>query len=157
MAAIIGQLRESPDDFAGYYCVTMVDPWTFTWGMVDAAYNAKLAYHVVRACYGGVYVSGLHGSAAARRGDGPLLVTAGAYGDAREELELTVRLRDSRGVAALERRVEHLKIPAEGRLTEVTRIPLDGLRDGYHTAEYEVRDRGGAELARFLELFILRP
>jgi hypothetical protein len=155
MAGIITQLRESPEVFSGYYLVTLVDPWTFTWGVVDAAYNAKLAYHVVKECYGPVFVTGTRGSAVIRTAEGPLHVTASTYGPAVSAASLEVTLRNEQE-AVVEQGVAH-GISLTGDVpVDVTTVKLEGLPAGTYAAEYELRDAGGAVLARRVEVFILR-
>ena len=156
LAAIIGRLRENPEDFAGYYLVTLVDPWTFTWGVVDAAFNAKLAWFVVRGLYGPVFVSAVHGSAAIEAGDGPLAVTASAYGDGVRGASLSIAMKDPSGAVVRTLAVSGLDLPADGRNVTAGEISVADLAAGTYAIEFEVRSRDGATIARLMELFILR-
>jgi hypothetical protein len=156
MAAIIGQLRESPEDFAGYYMVTLVDPWTFTWGVVDAAWNAKLAYFVVAGCYGRAWVSALHGSARIERSSAPLSVTASVYGGAVKGASLSVKVKDQAGSTARAVDITRLDLPAHGVNVTAATVEVADLPLGTYSIEHELKTRDGGTLARLLELFILR-
>jgi len=124
--------------------------------VVDAAFNAKLAWFVVRGCYGPVFVSATHGSAAVEASDGPLAVTASAYGDGVRGATLSIVLKDSSGAVVRTIAVEGLELPADGRNVTVAEVPVADLAAGTWAIEFEVKARDGATIARLLELFILR-
>lgn len=62
LSDIIDYLRESPEEFAAFYFMTMFDIWTFFWGLVDISGNLKLAYFVIKNHLQPIYISGLHGN-----------------------------------------------------------------------------------------------
>jgi hypothetical protein len=156
VSGIIGRLRENLDAFAGFYSVTMVDPWTFYWGLVDANYNAKLAYFVVRSCYAHIYVSALHGTTAVSRSDGPLIITASNFGEAVEGLSLEVVVGSETRHPRMQKRFDALRIPGSGAVSEIGELDITGVPAGLYSFELVVNARGSAPLQRRLELAYLR-
>ena len=152
MAQIIGRLRSHPEAFAAYYLVTMVDPWTFYWGMVDAAYNAKLAYFVARSCYARVHVWALAGSAVIRRADGPLVVRASNLAEPIRAAKLRVRVLDGADRPVLSQDADVDVLPGDGASTQVARVDVSGLSPDLYAVELRVTGPNGDELARTLEL-----
>jgi len=128
LSGIIGRLRAYPDDFAAFYLVTLVDPWTFHWGVVDAAYNAKLAYVVARACYAPVLVNALHGTTVVRSGDGPLETTASNLGGPLSGASLAVRLRDGADRAVRELTFPGLEVAGGVAVSRLADLDLAGSR-----------------------------
>jgi hypothetical protein len=155
LSGIIGRLRAYPDDFAAFYLVTLVDPWTFHWGVVDAAYNAKLAYVVARACYAPVLVNALHGTTVVRSGDGPLEATASNLGGPLPGASLAVRLRDGAGRAVRELTFPGLEVAGGVAVSRLADLDLAGLPPDLYALELRLLDSGGSEIARSLELFYL--
>ena len=156
LSGIIGRLRAHPEAFAAWYLVTLVDPWTFHWGVVDAAWNPKLAYFVARACYAAVQLSSLHGTTTVDRGDARLAVTASNLGDPVEGAALAVRVVAADDRVVVERSHPGLSIAGNGAVSAVAEIDVGGLPPGMYAVEQRLRDAGGREIAACVELFILR-
>jgi len=156
LAGIIGRLRAHPEAFAAWYLVTLVDPWTFHWGVVDAAWNPKLAYFVARACYAPVQLSSLHGTTTVDHGDARLAVTASNLGDPIDGAALAVRVVAADDTVVAERSHPGLSIPGNGAVSRVAEIDAGGLPPGMYSVEQRLCDAGGREVAACVELFILR-
>jgi hypothetical protein len=154
ISGIIGQLRENPDTFAGFYSVTMVDPWTFYWGVVDANYNAKLAYFVVQSCYGSVYISGLHGTTVADK-KLPLVISASNFGDPIEKAELKVSVKDEKNREMKETAFSDLSIEGNGAVTLLGELAVSDLSPGLYSIEYLMHDQSKVEISRRVELCYL--
>jgi hypothetical protein len=154
LSSIIGHLRENPEAFAGFYFTTLVDPWTFYWGVVDAAFNAKLSYFEVRSCYGSVHVSGLHGSTVVDRKI-PLRITASNFGDLIEHAALQVSVKEEAGKLAKRQSFSGLSIEGNGEVTLLGELPVSELSGGLYSIEYVLQNQDQVEIARRLELFYL--
>ncbi len=154
LSSIIGHLRENPETFAGFYSVTLVDSWTFYWGLVDANYNAKLAYFVARSCYGSIYISGLHGSTVADK-KLPLEISASNFGGPIEKAELKVSVKDDKNREMMERAFSDLSVEGNGAVTLLGELALSDLSPGLYSIEYGLQDHEKGEIAKRLELFYL--
>jgi hypothetical protein len=154
LSSMIGQLREMPEVFAGFYFPTLVDVWTFYWGVVDAAFNAKLSWFVVRGCYAVLYVTGLHGSAEHRRRD-LIEITAGNLGETRSGVALHVAVRDDEDRVVAERNVDGIAIPGDARVSTIGEMDVSMLPPGLYSIEYHLTSDQGEPLAARIELFYL--
>jgi hypothetical protein len=154
LSCIIGQLREMPDHFAGFYFPTLVDAWTFYWGVVDAAFNAKLSWFVVRNCYGNMYVTGLHGSVE-HRGDEMIEIVASNFGDAVPDASLDVTIRNGVNRVVAGERYSDLVLEGSARVSVIGKFDVSGVSPGLYSIEYYISGPDGKELARRVELFYL--
>jgi hypothetical protein len=151
---MIGQLREEPGAFAAYYFPTLVDAWTFYWGAVDAAFNAKLSWFAVRGCYAEVYVTALHGSAEHTRGV-PLDITAGSYGEELRGASLRLVAKNDKDAAVLERDIAGITVPGGAGVRDVGQLDVSALPVGLYSIELALRDGKGTVRAHRVELFYL--
>ncbi len=154
LAGIIGQLREHPEAFAGYYFPTLVDAWTFYWGVVDVRFNAKLAWYAARSCYATVYVTGLHGSVVQRRTE-PLEISAGSYGDPVRGARLVVAVSDEADRAVLERSFTIPEVPGDAGIGPMAVCGLEALPPGLYGIAYRLTGADGGGLAERFELCYL--
>jgi hypothetical protein len=154
LSCIIGQLREMPDVFAGYYFPTICDVWTFYWGAVDAAFNAKLSWFVVRGCYAPVYVTGLHGSVEHRRGE-KMEIVASNFGEALSGAALRVVVRDGSDKKVAEYKTGGLSIAGDAAVSRIGEMDLSGLETGLCSVEFHLTDEKGEKQAERVELFYL--
>ena len=154
LSSIIGHLRENPETFAGFYSVTLVDSWTFYWGLVDANFNAKLAYFEVQSCYDRVYISGLHGTTVADK-KLPLEISASNFGDLLENARLHVTVKDEQDQTVKERDLSELNVKGNGSLTLVGELVVSDLPAGLYSIEYYLFDRNNTQIAGRVELFYL--
>jgi hypothetical protein len=154
LSNIIGHLREMPEAFAGFYFPTLVDVWTFYFGVVDAAFNAKLSWFVVRGCYAVLYVTGLHGSAKHRRRD-PIEITASNLGEARSGVALYVAVRDPEDCIVAERDIDGITIAGDTRVTALGELDVSALPPGLYSIEYHLTSDKNEPLAARIELFYL--
>jgi hypothetical protein len=154
LSTIIGQLREMPEAFAGFYFPTLVDVWTFYFGVVDAAFNAKLSWFVVRGCYSILYVSGLHGSAEHHRRD-PIEITASNSGETRSGVALYVAVRDHEDRVVAERNMDGIAILGDTRVTAIGELDVSMLPPGLYSIEYHLASDKAEPLAARIELFYL--
>jgi hypothetical protein len=155
ISGMIGRLRENPPAFAGFYLVTLVDPWTFYWGVVDVKYNAKLAYFVVQACYGSLYVSGLHGSTVVKKGDRRLTITASNFAEPIDGASMRVVVKDEKNREVQEKRFGDLEILGNGSVSVLGELEIPDRAAGMYSIEYVLVDRNGGERNRRVELYIL--
>jgi hypothetical protein len=154
LSCMIGQLREEPAAFAGYYFPTLVDAWNFYWGAVDAAFNAKLAWFAVRGCYAEVYVTALHGSAEHPRSV-PLDITAGSHGEEVRAATLRLVVKNDKDEAVLERDIAGITVPGGAGVRDVGQLDVSALPVGLYSMELALRDGKGTVRAHRVELFYL--
>jgi hypothetical protein len=154
LSSIITRLRENPESFAGFYLVTLFDIWTFYWGVVDIAGNAKLAYFAAQACYGEMNISALHGSTTAKTGDA-LWLGISNFGAHVTGARLTVALKDEHGGTVRSRDFGNLEIPGDVQVCRAGLFDLAGVGPGLYGIESLLHDRGGASLCKRFELFYL--
>jgi hypothetical protein len=155
LSQIIGRVRSYPDVFAAYYYLMLVDVWTFCWGVIDAAWNAKLAWFVVRACNAPVLLSGLHGSTVLPRAEPRLTFTASNLGDAISGAELEARIIDAGNGVAATKTLRPRTTAGNGSLTVLGDWHVGSLSDGTYSLEMRL-SAGGTVIAEIVELFILR-
>jgi hypothetical protein len=154
LSSIIGHLRENHDAFAGFYAVTMVDSWTFYWGLVDANFNSKLAYFVVQSCYGSIYISGLHGSTVVGK-TAPLEIRGSNFGESVERARLAVSVKDEEDRMVDEVSFTDLSIEGNGAVTVLGELAVKDLLPGLYSIEHVLHDENQSEIARSLEMFFL--
>jgi len=154
LSTIIGYLRESPKEFAGFYFMMMMDAWTYYQGVADAKGNCKLGYFVAKSLCQPVFISGLHGNTFAANGT-ILQLTVSNLGKAFTEASLEVGVRDARERISVEKRFNGLAIQGDASLTKVGELQLVGLAPGIHQLECTLYHPDGRELGRTMELFFV--
>lgn len=155
LSSIIGRLRENPEFFAGFYLVTLVDSWTFYWGVVDANFNAKLSYFVVQNCYKPIYISGLHGTTVLEKKD-KVEITISNLEESLREGFLKVTIKDEHGHVVKERSFSNLTIEGNGSVNKAGELDLSDLSPGLFSMEYILSDQEGSVMNKRLELFFLQ-
>ncbi|UCB46398.1 MAG: hypothetical protein JSV25_02945 [Spirochaetota bacterium] len=155
LSNIIGLLRESPKYFAGYYLVTLVDSWTFYWGVVDANFNAKLSYFVVQNCYKPIYISGLHGTTVLEKRD-KIEITVSNLGETLRGCSLRVTIKDEDGSFVKEKSFSNLMIKGNVSVSKGGALDITELSSGLFSIEYVLTDQAGTEMCKHLELFFLQ-
>lgn len=154
LSGIIGRLREYPEDFAAFYFLSFVDPWTFYWGALDARFNPKLSYFVVQQCYNPMYVSGLHGSTVLKR-KGNIEITISNLGDTVTGASLSVLVKDERDKVRKEGEFRDLTIAGNVAVSKGGNLDVKDLKPGLYSIEYEIRNLEGKKTGRRVELFFL--
>jgi hypothetical protein len=155
IGGMIGYFREHPNEYAGYYFVTMFDIWTFYWGAVDAAGNCKLMYFAARNYFNTVYVSGIHGGTAVEKGE-CIIITASNYLDVIDGLEMQVIIKDMENRPVLEKSFKGIHLNGSAAITELGAIETEGIGEGLYSIEYYLKtDGGGEDICKNIELFYL--
>jgi hypothetical protein len=154
LSSIIGHLRKSPDKFAGFYFMTMLDVWTFYQGVVDVNGNPKLGYFVARNLYQPLFVSGLGSDTVLKKHDVVEIVVSN-YAAALSGASLSVQAKDSNNRIVQETRFGNLNIAGDVGVTPVARVHVNGMQPGLYSLEYHLQTQAGEELSRSIELFFL--
>lgn len=155
MSNILGCIREHPEKVAGYYFVTLIDVWTFYWGVADAAWKCKLSFFVAQNLFKPLYISGLHGNVLLRPGDS-IRICVSNYEEALADASVKVQIRNMNGEAVREDLFQCGEIKGDSSLTWVAELLPGKMDDGMYSIEYYLYDRDGAERAKTLEMFVIR-
>lgn len=152
LSNIIGHLRESPEEFAAFYLVTLIDPWTFYWGVVDANYNAKLSYFVVQSCYSPLYISGLHGNTILS-GKNNIEIMVSNFEGTVSGASLAVSIKDGSNKVVKDKEFSDITIKGNASVGKVGELDLGGISPGLYSIEYLLSDKDGKQTGKMMELF----
>jgi hypothetical protein len=149
---IICYLRESPDEFAAFYFMTMFDIWTFYWGLVDINDNPKLAYFVAGNSLQTVCISGLHGSTVIQE-QSSIQVLLSNFENSVADAELKVNIKNIDNEIIMQRKFPGLMIEGNVHVTSACTLELTGIAKGLYSIEYFLYDKNEREIAKNIELF----
>lgn len=155
LSSIICYLRESPEHFAGFYFPTLVDVWTFYWGVVDANFNAKLSYFVVQSCYGPVFVSGLHGNTVLDKNSG-MDIKISNFEEDISNASLKLIVKDENKSTIKNKEFKGINIKGKVTTSTIAKFDLKGIPSGLYSIEYYLYDDDGSELNKSIELFFIQ-
>ncbi len=154
LSNIIGYLRESPEEFAAFYFMTMFDIWTFYWGLVDISDNPKLAYFVVRNHLQPIYISGLHGNTILKEKD-TIDITVSNFEGTLENALLRVYIKDSNSEVVKAIDFEAISVHGSVSVSKIGQMGIEGVTPGLYSIEYQLSDENGEEVAKMIELFFV--
>jgi len=154
LSNIIGYLRESPDEFAAFYFMTMFDIWTFFWGLVGINGNTKLAYFVVKNNLQPLYITGLHGNTILKR-DNTIDITISNFEHSISNAILRVTIKNHNNNVIKEKEFTNVAISGNVSVSEISQVDIGGLVKGLYSVEYFLFDERRDEISKMIELFFV--
>ena len=154
LSTVIGYLRESPAEFAGFYFMMMFDAWTYYQGVVDMNGNCKLGYFVTSNLLQPIYISGLHGNTVLAEGD-TIEITVNNLEEPVTGASLSVSVLDDHEQVVRQATFADLEILGQVSLMTAGKVSIKGLAPGMYSLEYSLRNAAGKEIGRMVELFFL--
>jgi hypothetical protein len=153
LSNLIGYLRESPNEFAAFYIMTMFVIWTFFWGLVNIIWNTKLSYFVVKNNMQPLYIAGLHGNTILKRNDN-IDITISNFEHSISNALLRVIIKDHNNNVIKEKEFNNVAISGNISVSEIGQFNIRHFK-GLYSIECFLFDERRDEIVKMIELFFV--